>query len=125
MKKLLFIFMLVLSLTLTACNVDQTKEKTQEPTEETEMTQLATPKVSIDENGLTEVVISDNYFLINARERENVIIDLLKSGPQHINIISTNLDLSIQKTSALLTEMVFDELIDQMPGDIYTIHNFL
>ena len=49
------------------------------------------------------------------------VIDLLKSEPQHINTISTNLDLSIQKTSALLTEMVFDELIDQLPGDVYTI----
>lgn len=51
------------------------------------------------------------------------VIDLLKIEPQHINIISTNLDLSIQRTSALLTEMVFDELIDQLPGDVYTMHN--
>ena len=49
------------------------------------------------------------------------VVDLLKTEPQHINVISTNLDLSIQKTSALLTEMVFDELIDQLPGDVYTL----
>ena len=54
---------------------------------------------------------------------QQTVIDLLKTEPLHINIISTNLDFSIQKTSALLTEMVFDELIDQMPGDIYTIRN--
>lgn len=52
---------------------------------------------------------------------QQAVIDILKIEPQHINIISTNLDLSIQKTSALLTEMVFDELIDQLPGDIYTL----
>ena len=55
---------------------------------------------------------------------QQAIIDLLKIEPLHINIISTNINLSIQKTSALLTEMVFDELIDQMPGDIYSIRNF-
>ena len=54
---------------------------------------------------------------------QQAVIDLLKTEPLHINVISTNLDLSIQKTSALLTEMVFDELIDQIPGDVYTIHN--
>ncbi len=31
------------------------------------------------------------------------------------------IDLSIQQTSALLTEMVFDDLIDQLPGDIYSL----
>ncbi len=54
---------------------------------------------------------------------QQAVIDLLKTKPLHINIISTNLNLSIQKTSALLTEMVFEELIEQMPGDVYTIHN--
>lgn len=53
---------------------------------------------------------------------QQAVIELLKTEPQHINTISLNLDLSIQKTSALLTEMVFDELIDQLPGDVYTIH---
>ena len=52
---------------------------------------------------------------------QQAVIDVLKIEPQHINIISTNLDLSIQKTSALLTEMVFDELIDQLPGDVYCL----
>jgi DNA processing protein len=52
---------------------------------------------------------------------QQTIIDILKIEPQHINIISTHLDLSIQKTSALLTEMVFNELIDQLPGNIYSI----
>lgn len=33
-------------------------------------------QASIDENGLTEVVISDNYFLINAAEREKAITEL-------------------------------------------------
>lgn len=59
----------------------------------------------------------------NLTPEQQTVIDLLKTEPLHINIISTNLNLSIQKTSALLTEMVFDELIDQMPGDIYTTHN--
>ena len=54
---------------------------------------------------------------------QQAVIDLLKTEPLHINVISTNLDLSIQKTSALLTEMVFDELVEQMPGDVYTIKN--
>ena len=52
---------------------------------------------------------------------QQAVVDILKIEPQHINIISTNLNLSIQKTSALLTEMVFDELIDQLPGDVYTL----
>ena len=52
---------------------------------------------------------------------QEAVMDILKHEPQHINIISTNLDLSIQKTSALLTEMVFDELIDQLPGDVYAL----
>ena len=60
MKKLLFIFMLVLSLTLFACNAEPTKK---EETEE-ENTQLATPKVSIDEDGLAtwgKVKNADGY----------------------------------------------------------------
>ena len=60
MKKLLFIFMLVLSLTLAACNAEPTKK---EETEE-ENTQLATPKVSIDEDGLatwSKIKNADGY----------------------------------------------------------------
>ena len=52
---------------------------------------------------------------------QQAVVDILKIEPQHINVISTNLDWSIQKTSALLTEMVFDELIDQLPGDVYCL----
>ena len=70
-----------------------------------------------EKNAIQQTLFND----LNPEQQS--VIDLLKTEPQHINTISTNLDLSIQKTSALLTEMVFDELIDQLPGDVYTIHN--
>ena len=57
----------------------------------------------------------------NLTPNQESVIELLKKEPQHINTISTTLNLSIQKTSALLTEMVFDELIDLLPGDIYSL----
>lgn len=47
------------------------------------------------------------------------IINLLNGEPKHINQISTTINMPIQKTSALLTEMVFSDLIEQLPGDFF------
>lgn len=47
------------------------------------------------------------------------VIDFLKDEPQHINVIAQAVGLPIQHTSALLTNMVFDDLIRQLPGDRY------
>ncbi len=55
-------------------------------------------------------------------EVQQAVLDLLKKENMlHINIISNAINLPIQKTSALLTEMVFDDLIQQLPGDIYAL----
>ena len=55
-------------------------------------------------------------------ETQQSVLDLLKQeNLLHINVISNALNLPIQKTSALLTEMVFDDLIQQLPGDIYAL----
>ena len=71
-------------------------------------------------NAPTSNAIQQSLFNDLTPEQQSVI-DLLTISPQHINTISTNLDLSIQRTSALLTEMVFDDLIDQLPGDVYSL----
>ena len=49
------------------------------------------------------------------------VINLLQNEPLHINTISRAIGLPIQHTSALLTNMVFDDLLLQLPGDTYTI----
>lgn len=71
-------------------------------------------------NNPTKTAVQQTLFNELSPEQQ-AIIDLLTIEPQHINSISTNLDLPIQKTSALLTEMIFDEIIDQLPGDIYSL----
>lgn len=49
------------------------------------------------------------------------VVDILKDEPQHINIISSAIGISIQRTSALLTEMSFDDIVQQLPGDVYAL----
>lgn len=48
------------------------------------------------------------------------IIDLLQNEPLHINALARATNMPIQRISALLTNMVFDDLILQLPGDTYT-----
>lgn len=55
-------------------------------------------------------------------EEQQAVLDLLqKEKMLHINVISNTLKMPVQKTSALLTGMVFDDLIQQLPGDVYSI----
>ncbi len=52
---------------------------------------------------------------------QEAIIKAVETTPLHINQIASILNKPIQQVSATLTEMVFDDLIRQLPGDQYTI----
>lgn len=60
-----------------------------------------------------------------APESYQPVIEFLRDEPQHINIISAHLEMPIQKVSALLTEMVFDDYLQQLPGDLYALRKKL
>lgn len=49
------------------------------------------------------------------------VAEVLKSGDRHIDQISQALDMTIQCTSALLTEMVMEDVIRQLPGERYSL----
>lgn len=52
---------------------------------------------------------------------QQTIVSLLQTEPLHINVISTRTSMTIQRTSALLTEMCFDDIVQQLPGDVYAL----
>lgn len=53
------------------------------------------------------------------------VIEFLRPEPQHINLICEHMSMPVQKVSALLTEMVFDDYLQQLPGDVYALRKNL
>lgn len=47
------------------------------------------------------------------------IVDALTKGPLHINEIARAAEMTIQQASVILTNMVFDDILRQLPGDRY------
>ncbi len=65
------------------------------------------------------VAAQQQLFADELPDEQQQIINLLNGEAKHINQISTSINMPIQKTSALLTEMVFSDLIEQLPGDVF------
>lgn len=65
--------------------------------------------------------VQQSMFTDELPPNQQKVVELLRTDPLHINDIAQGLGLPIQHTSALLTTMVFDDIIRQLPGDRYAL----
>jgi len=54
-------------------------------------------------------------------KEERMLVELLETGPMHIDELSRRVSLDAAKVSALLTQMEIKGIVLQMPGKVFTL----
>lgn len=64
--------------------------------------------------------VSQPKLFVELEEEERVLIDVMASAPQHIDVLSTMLKQPVSKMSVLLLQMELKGLIKSLPGNKYS-----
>ncbi|MGM9805473.1 MAG: DNA-processing protein DprA [Candidatus Aphodosoma sp.] len=97
------------------CNALIRRNKAQLITSAAELTEL------MGWNASPAGPVQQSVFADELPPEQQKVVELLKQEPLHINVIAQSLGLPVQHTSALLTGMVFDDIVRQLPGDCYSL----